>query len=52
MPAGRLVKADGSTPLGDPVPKRLVTVQLSLFTMCEAQSTKNPTYFKNRNTTA
>ena len=29
MPAERLMKADGSTPLGDPVPTRLVTVQLS-----------------------
>jgi hypothetical protein len=29
MPSERLMKADGKTPLGDPVSKRLVTVQLS-----------------------
>ncbi|MGH9548928.1 MAG: hypothetical protein ACRD3W_06110 [Terriglobales bacterium] len=29
MPSEKLMKADGNTPLGDPVSNRLVTVQLS-----------------------
>ncbi len=29
MPSERLMKSDGNTPLGDPVSKRLVTIQLS-----------------------